>query len=273
MQEAIGLEPTFHQATAFMKLSIPALIHQPGPNKLSVWLQKNRKAIERELIDSPGRKYFSPARYSQYEVTLPLLRSHVRGRLIDLGCGGMPYRKYVVEQTTAYHGLDIEEEASVKLTYVGDIQDMRAVKSESYDTAVCLEVLEHVPNPFQASREIHRILEPGGVLILSVPFLNRLHDEPYDYYRFTSHGLRHLLENAGFKIEVLAHRGGLFSFLGHQLSTLALALVWPVPVLKQVTWFLNSWLVTRTCYNIDTHLKLSKLLPLGYSVVAIKKGS
>jgi SAM-dependent methyltransferase len=136
---------------------------------------------------------------------------------------------------------------------------------------VCLEVLEHVPDPFQAVREIHRILKEGGILIVSVPHLSRLHDEPHDYYRYTRHGLRYLLEQNGFDIQVLEQRGGLFSFLGHQLSTLVLGLVWRIPLLRQMAWFINSWLVVRGADLLDRHLDRSGIFALGYTVVARKQ--
>lgn len=232
-------------------------------------VRRNRHSIERELYTSPRRRFFSPAYYSQYEVTVPLIRRFVRGRLIDLGCGSMPYRALIADRVSAYDGLDFFHD-SPEVTYRGDIQDMSMIESESYDSAICLEVLEHVLDPFRAAREIYRILKRDGVLILSVPHLSRLHSEPHDYYRFTRYGLRYLLENAGFTIQSLEKRGGLFSFLGHQLATLLLGIVWTIPVLKSVIWFMNSWLITRACYKIDQILDTSGIYAMGYTVVGCK---
>lgn len=234
------------------------------------WIRSNRRRLEQELRDSPRRPLFSPAYYSQYQVTLPLIRRFARGKLIDLGCGDMPFRNLIADKISSYESLDFYPRTP-DVTHVGDIQDMSMIDAESYDTAICLEVLEHVPDPFQAVREIRRILKPDGILIVSVPHLSRLHDEPHDYYRFTRHGIKYLLEHCGFTVLFLARRGGLFSFLGHQIATLSLCLVWRIPVLKDIVWFLNSWLTTRAAYGIDRILDTSGIFAMGYSAAASKR--
>jgi len=65
-------------------------------------------------------------------------------------------------------------------------------QDESFDAIIIMEVLEHVPNPFQAASELCRLLKPGGRLILSVPYIFPLHDRPYDFFRFTKYGLANL---------------------------------------------------------------------------------
>jgi len=230
------------------------------------WFRASRHLLEEDLINSPKRQFFSPAYYSQYKVTIPRIREFVTGRLIDLGCGDTPYRDSVNDKISEYHTLDLFPRRA-DVTYTADIQDMSIIETASYDSAICLEVLEHVPDPFKAISEIHRILKPGGFLIISVPHLSRLHEEPYDYYRFTRHGLKYILERAGFSVLHLEHRGGLFSFIGHQISTLTLSAVWRVPILRRIFWLINSYLVTRLCYAIDQILNPSGLFALGYTAV------
>ncbi|HWQ99443.1 MAG TPA: methyltransferase domain-containing protein [Candidatus Methylomirabilis sp.] len=78
---------------------------------------------------------------------------------------------------------------------VGDVMDMPQVRDASYDAIICLAVLEHVPRPWDAVREMHRALKPGGMLFLYVPFLSPYHAMPGyygDYVRFTDDGLRSL---------------------------------------------------------------------------------
>lgn len=65
----------------------------------------------------------------------------------------------------------------------------------SFDAVIMMEVLEHVTDPQRAALEIHRLLKPGGALILSAPFIFPLHDRPYDFYRFTKYGLAHLFKD------------------------------------------------------------------------------
>ena len=71
----------------------------------------------------------------------------------------------------------------------GDLQAL-LVPSDYLDAIICTEVLEHVPDPAQAVREIHRVLAPGGIMLASSPFLWPDHrcDGYPDYWRFTQQG-------------------------------------------------------------------------------------
>jgi hypothetical protein len=77
----------------------------------------------------------------------------------------------------------------------------------TYDVVMCEQVLEHVVDPFGAGRKLLSMLRPGGTVVVSVPFMVRIHAAPSDYWRFTEEGLRILLENAGF-VEVETHSWG-----------------------------------------------------------------
>src|SRR5690606_29940369 len=70
----------------------------------------------------------------------------------------------------------------------------------SFDHALCNQVLEHVFNPNEFLSEIARVLKPGGNLLLTVPFAWDEHEQPYDYARYSSFGLKHLLQENGFEI-------------------------------------------------------------------------
>lgn len=116
-----------------------------------------------------------------------------RGRLLDVAPqdheGARPHFAGAVRVET----LDLDPAAGA--SYTGDItRHNDALADEQYDYVVCTEVLEHTVQPFAAVAEIARILRPGGLLFLTVPFNFRIHGPLPDCWRFTEHGLRVLLE-------------------------------------------------------------------------------
>lgn len=237
---------------------------------LSGSLKRNRDAIDRELANTGRRKFFSPVMLGLYKQLVPRLHSYAVGRFLDAGCGTMPFRHYVADQVVEYRCLDVESRAE-GVDYLADIQNMSVIESGAFDSALCSEVLEHVPDPGRAIAEMHRVLRVQGKLILTVPFLGRLHEEPNDYYRYTSHGLRHLLEQGGFEVIEIVPTGSVFSFLGHQLATLIVCSTYGIPILRHVTFWANAILCVLPCYWLDKVAGLASKMPLGYVAVGIRR--
>ncbi len=105
-----------------------------------------------------------------------------------------------------YHVLD--PVATYHPDIVGDVMDLK-LPDGSYDAVICLAILEHVPRPWNAVHEMHRVLTPGGLLFIYVPFLSPYHAmEGYygDYFRFTDDGLRALLATFT-NVEIVPVRG------------------------------------------------------------------
>jgi SAM-dependent methyltransferase len=234
------------------------------------WLATNREKIDRDLPHFPERRDLSPILFGQYRIVLPLLTGYTSGKTIDVGCGTMPFKPLIADGLISYDGLDLYPSPGIQDVIIGNVQDMSMLSDALYDSAICLEVLEHIPDPRPALEEIWRILKPGGTLIFSVPHLSRLHEVPHDYYRFTSYGLQHLLRKTGFDIEILQVKGGILSFVGHQISIALLSAVWSIPVLRQIAWFANKWAVTRLWYALDRWFGFATLFPSGYAGVARK---
>jgi SAM-dependent methyltransferase len=141
---------------------------------------------------------------------------HARGRLLDVGCGHKPYAPLLARFVDEHVGVD-HADSPHELTAVDVIATAYDIPLEggSFDTVLMTEVLEHLERPGDALAETMRLLRPGGKLILTTPFIWPLHEEPRDFYRYTPHGLRHLLSTAGFvDVEVTPLAG--------QWSTLAL---------------------------------------------------
>jgi ubiquinone/menaquinone biosynthesis C-methylase UbiE len=125
---------------------------------------------------------------------------HARGRLIDIGCGEKPYQEmfapYVEEHVGVDHADSPHAHAYVDVTATAyDIP----LDDGSFDTALMSELLEHLETPGRALEEAHRLLKPGGWVILTSPFIWVVHEAPRDFYRYSPFGLRWLLEQAGFQ--------------------------------------------------------------------------
>lgn len=232
--------------------------------------ETNRRDIDRRPL---ARRWSSPALYGlESKVNLAIAR-HASGAVLDAGCGSMPYRSAIERHATSYDGLDVElRSASVR--YHCSITDMEPVSDGSYDTVLCSEVLEHVPDPTAAVAEIKRVLRPDGKLILTVPFLGRLHEEPHDYYRFTKHGLAVLLEAATLELEDITPTGSIGALLGHQISTLIIGATWHVPIVRWLAFALNVLFVVLPSLLLDRALgPIRNKMPLGYVVVASRRAA
>jgi SAM-dependent methyltransferase len=122
------------------------------------------------------------------------------GEVLDVGCGRKPYRTYV--PAVRYVGLDVDTPATRALGAADVIYDGRVFPfgDASFDGVLCSQVLEHVFAPEEFLGEIHRVLRPGGHLVLAVPFVWDEHEQPQDFARYSSYGLRALLERNGFEI-------------------------------------------------------------------------
>ena len=135
------------------------------------------------------------------------------GSLLDIGCGKMPYKSYILEHSNVenYTGLDIESALSydnkIKPDHTWDGIKM-PFSNNTFECAFGTEVLEHCPEPELVLKETYRVLKPGGTFFFTVPFLWNLHEVPNDQYRYTPFSLERHLKNSGFKnIEIKATGG------------------------------------------------------------------
>lgn len=136
--------------------------------------------------------------------------SQLNGRLLDVGCGKMPYRKHILENSKVqiYHGIDIDDaleyDNKVNPDFYWDGKKF-PFEDSSYDSIIATEVLEHVPNTNLFLSEVYRVLKKDGVFFFTTPFFWNLHEVPHDEYRFTPFSLRrHLNENKFQEIEIMA---------------------------------------------------------------------
>jgi SAM-dependent methyltransferase len=176
------------------------------------------------------RRYFDLQAGSLWIHLKPIL-ADAEGTVVDVGCGGQPYRP-LLGPATHYIGIDTAD----ALEHFGyDLAGVRTIASDGAwpvadqeaDVLLATETLEHVIDPASFLLEARRVLRPGGRLILTVPFAARWHFIPHDYWRYTPSGLRVLLENAGFgEIEVYG-RGNETTVACYKLMAVIMAKLLP----------------------------------------------
>lgn len=129
----------------------------------------------------------------------------VRGRLLDLGCGNQPFAPWYAPLAAEVVAADAVPGPGVTVV---DLAAPLPFPGASFDTVLCTQVLEHVDNAELAMAEIARVLRPGGHALVTVPFLYPTHEAPYDFQRFTHHGLAGLARRHGLHVLDLAAQGG-----------------------------------------------------------------
>jgi SAM-dependent methyltransferase len=158
------------------------------------------------------------------------------GRVLDAGCGQNRFRdqfkhcffvgydRGIGDQRWDYSTVDV----------AGDLHQL-AFRDECMDGVLCLVVLEHVADPDRVVAELARVLKKGGVMLLVVPMLWEIHQQPHDYFRFTKFGIQHLVEKQNLTVRNVTPLGGFFTVMARRcVNSLAFfqkSWRWPIFVL------------------------------------------
>lgn len=122
--------------------------------------------------------------------------------LLDLGAGKCRYKFFF--EHCRYLAVDFGKGDSqwdyTKLDFIADICNLSCIKDESVDFCLNTVTLEHLNEPFLFFAEVKRILKPGGRFFLYAPFVSDEHQIPYDFFRYTSYGLKYLCQKSGLSI-------------------------------------------------------------------------
>ena len=137
----------------------------------------------------------NPAYREQWVVEkLKILKSPTIITLLDVGAGSSPYRKicesleykYYSHDFNEYHlsetpdnsiGLHNPEWEYASHDFVCEI--LSIPEDITYDLILCTEVFEHIPDPVRAMEKLTKLVKPGGIIIITVPFMSLMHQAPY----------------------------------------------------------------------------------------------
>lgn len=142
-------------------------------NKESIWRRKSNDFIESKLGEC---KY---------------------GKILDIGCGKKKWKSG--QNHTVVIGVDNQNHEGVD--FVCDVNQKLPFESKSFDFALMNNFLEHTLEPKEVLQHTHRVLKDEGTLLITVPFLVKVHQAPVDFYRYTPFAITQLLVQSGFRVE------------------------------------------------------------------------
>ena len=203
-----------------------------------------------------------------YQCALP---KYATGRLIDLGCGRVPlyatYKNLVTESTcvdwaqTHHPNPHLDQEQ--------DLNQPIGFPDLAFDTIILSDVLEHIRKPEELVREMHRVLRPKGHVIMNVPFYYGLHEQPFDYFRYTRHALRSMAEDTGFTVVHLEEIGGVPEIITDLISKTAMTMPIVGRIIARTVQRCTGWFI-RTGFGARLSARTSKDFPYGYGLVLRK---
>ena len=173
---------------------------------------------------------------------------YFKGTLYDLGSGESPFKDFFLKYAQQYIAVDWAGSFhKTKADIAADLNKPLPIDSEVADTVVSISVMEHLCEPQMMLNEALRILKPGACIVLQVPWQWRIHEAPYDFFRYTPHGLKYLFEKAGFVDVVTEPCAGFFTMLTLKLNYFSLRFIrgprplrWLIQAVLSPIWFIGQ---------------------------------
>lgn len=236
------------------------------------WKETKYRIKNGKLVPTDDSKYLGRSSYLVAAITADYystyIPKYVKGVTADLGCGYAPMYQYYKKYAEKVICIDWEksEHKNKILDIRCNLSEALPLEDESVDTVILSDVLEHIFKPEFLLREIHRVLSPGGALLLNVPFIYPEHEKPYDYFRYTEFFYRKIAGELDFGLAVIKRVGGerevIMTLLGKYMENYL-----GIGSIKLIEW------LNKRAYKRWKNAKISNKnsMCLGYFSVLIKR--
>lgn len=144
---------------------------------------------------------------------------YAKGRLLDVGCGNKPFLHIFKDKIEKHIGIDLPStrHANNEIDVYAS-GDNIPFENSSFDTVLTTSVLEHVKKPQKMFDEMFRVMKKDSYLILTTPCQYGLHEQPYDFFRYTKYSLKMMAEKSGFRIVYIKPIGGALVIISQLLT-------------------------------------------------------
>lgn len=184
---------------------------------------------------------------------------YIKGDTLDFGAGKAKYKGIIASHASKYTAFDMIPGEHIDV--VGDALKPPFADNH-FDTVISTQVLEHVQKPWVVIHEIGRMLKPGGICILTAPFLVPYHADPHDYFRYTTQGLESMFQNEGFEILESGSYGKTFTVFAEMIHFVFFSHYKPRN--KITTKFMQT--IKPLAYKLDGMVKNKVVYPNSYVV-------
>jgi SAM-dependent methyltransferase len=173
----------------------------------------------KRIVPAPLLDRLDPFEASVRRFVLDVSRNTASGvRVLDAGAGECRFKPLFAH--AGYVAVDLAEGEPAwdysRLDAIGRLEEL-PFRDAAFGRVLCVVALEHTPEPARALAEFRRVLTPQGTVHLVVPQMWEQHQRPHDYFRFTSDGIRYLMNRSGLSVRRIDPVGGYFWLLGRRL--------------------------------------------------------
>lgn len=183
---------------------------------------KRPDIVERSVYRAtlPVEEFMVPLLEDAILEVLAQVPSGAATTVLDLGCGGQPFRPFFEARGNRYVSSDASDPTGI-VDHIAEIdRELPAALLDAgpFDFVLCTEVLEHVLDWDPTFANLARLTAPGGRVLLTTPFVYILHEQPYDFWRATPHAITALAERHGFAVVSVEGRGNTWDVTGTVLG-------------------------------------------------------